>query len=116
MGKENNCSNFGVKECEESILIVQIWSTCNMGQAFLLHLFWRQDKEQVSSLHWLALMFVYYLIHYKRAGISDWHEASNGDARQEDDSPAANGDHDRHMNEKQVKRAIENIAKVSSFV
>ncbi|XP_050727398.1 orphan steroid hormone receptor 2-like isoform X3 [Eriocheir sinensis] len=44
---------------------------------------------------------------------TDWHEASNGDARQEDDSPAANGDGDRHMNEKQVKRAIENIAKLN---
>lgn len=51
--------------------------------------------------------------HYQRSHTSDWHETSNGDARQEDDSPAANGDGDRHMNEKQVKRAIENIAKVS---
>ncbi|KAK8407128.1 hypothetical protein O3P69_002033 [Scylla paramamosain] len=42
---------------------------------------------------------------------ADWHETSNGDARQEDDSPAANGDGDKHMNEKQVKRAIENMAK-----
>ena len=45
--------------------------------------------------------------------VPDWHETSNGDARQEDDSPAANGDGDKHMNEKQVKRAIENMAKVS---
>lgn len=46
--------------------------------------------------------------------VADWHETSNGDARQEDDSLAANGDGDKHMNVKQVKREIENMAKVSS--
>lgn len=46
----------------------------------------------------------------------DWHEASNGDARQDDDSPATNGDGDRHTgtNDKQVKRAMESMSKVSN--
>ncbi|XP_071525870.1 orphan steroid hormone receptor 2-like isoform X3 [Panulirus ornatus] len=42
---------------------------------------------------------------------AEWHETSNGDARREDDSPATNGDGDRHANEKQVKRALENLSK-----
>lgn len=42
----------------------------------------------------------------------EWHETSNGDIRREDaESPATNGDGDRHTNDKQVKRALENLSK-----
>ncbi|XP_064078740.1 orphan steroid hormone receptor 2-like isoform X2 [Macrobrachium nipponense] len=42
----------------------------------------------------------------------EWHETSNGEIRREEiESPATNGDGDRHTNDKQIKKAMENLSK-----
>ncbi|XP_069190126.1 orphan steroid hormone receptor 2 isoform X7 [Procambarus clarkii] len=43
----------------------------------------------------------------------EWTESSNGDGQRDDDSPATNGDGDRHTNDKHVKRALENLSKLN---